>query len=616
MKERFRTLVLCYLYWLVLFLLQKPLFLLFQFAESAKCSWSEYMDVIRHGFVMDLSTAGYCTILPLVLLLLSCFLPHPNWMKRGINIWNYILIIILSLLFVSDLFLYKYWGFRIDTTPLFYLKTPKDAFASGTITEYVCSALVLAIYLYANWKGYQKVSSWFGEFTSKAYWSALPLLLLFGPLFLAIRGSVGVSTMNVGFVYFSNNTYLNHAAINPTWNFLDALFTDDDFATRYHDMEKEEAQQWVEMLNQPTEPSANPSTGETQPHTLLNQTRPNIILIIMEGIGSGVIETLGGTPGVTPNLNRYTQEGVLFNNCFASSFRTDRGLVAILSGYPAQPTSSLMKYPEKTQKTPIITQKLREVGYRTAFYYGGDDNFTNMHSFLVTAGYETIVNETDFKGAELSTKWGAYDHVLFNRVKEDLAKKDLAKGKEEPFFKTILTLNSHEPFDVPTRHFEDPYLNSVFYADSCIGDFIEHYRKTEAWDNSLILVLPDHAFRYPREMANANPYRYRIPLIWLGGAVEKQMVVSKTCSQVDLATTLLLQLGLNADDFHFSKDILSDNYPEYAFYSYIDGFGLIHKCDTALYDCGAKSISFSTNDTLIEQGKAYLQLLYDDISNK
>ncbi len=275
-----------------------------------------------------------------------------------------------------------------------------------------------------------------------------------------------------------------------------------------------------------------------------------------------------------------------------------------------------MKYPNKTQNTPIITQEFRNAGYQTAFYYGGDDNFTNLHSFLVTAGYQTIVNEHDFSGTDMSAKWGAYDHVLFQRVKEDLQKDHFQAS--QPFFKTILTLNSHEPFDVPSHTHEHPYLNSVYYADSCIGDFIEHYKKLEIWKNSVIILLPDHAYRYPENITNAEPYRYRIPLIWLGGAVDttQMKTYSKTCGQIDLASTLLNQLGLDIKPFVFSHDILNDSYPNYAYFSYNNGFGLITQQDTALYDCGGNHTIRATKEELVDYGKAYLQKLYDDLSNR
>ncbi|MBR0503397.1 MAG: sulfatase-like hydrolase/transferase [Paludibacteraceae bacterium] len=600
MKERLKFILFYFVFWLIIFVLQKPIFLIFQLSKD---SFADWIGTITHGFCMDLSMSGYCTLLPLVLTMVSCFLVNDRWIRKAIDIYTYLLIGFVSLLFVADLFLYRYWGFRIDNTPLFYLKTPKDAMASGSWYEYIAALILLAIFIFVLVKFYHFMRTKWHEYTSRSYLTLIPLTLIFGVMFILIRGGIGVSTMNAGYVYFSESTFLNHAAINPTWNFINSCTRSNNFDKQYRFLEEGEAVRLVNELN-----ATNATIEDTLTGRLLNTNRPNILLIIMEGIGSNMIETLGGKPGVAPNLCRYTQEGICFTNFFASSFRTDRGLVAILSGYPAQPTNSLMKFPNKTQNVPILTQDLRSNGYHTAFYYGGDDNFTNLHSYLVTAGYQTIVNEHDFTGKEMSTKWGAYDHVVLNRVKKDLHE------AEQPFFKTVLTLNSHEPFDVPSHVLEEPYPNSVHYTDSCIGDFIEDYKKQEIWKNSLIIILPDHAFRYPATLDNATPWRYRIPMIWLGGAIDSIQTITKTCGQVDIAATLLNQLKIPSERFTFSHDIMSPSHPEYAFYSFIDGFGLITQKDTSIYDCGANRTLRTTHEETIEQGKAYLQKLYDDLS--
>ncbi len=608
LKEKLVFILSYFAFWVITFVAQKPIFLLFQYSESAKEPFSELAATIPHGFTMDLSTAGYFTVLPLLLVLVACSLPKSQWVKRIVGAYTYVMFALLSVLFVADLFLYQYWGFRIDSTPLFYLKTPKDAMASATLGECVAALLLVAIYFYVCYKIYRFIFKKIELSDGQNFICAVPLLILGGLLFVAIRGGVSVSTMNVGYAYFSQSTFVNHAAVNPTWNFINSLTRESDFKSQYRFMDDERATRLVGQLNH-----SETASKHTQ---VVKDGRPNVVLIVMEGIGSNVVEALGGVPGVAPNLSKYAAEGLLFSNFFASSFRTDRGLVAILSGYPAQPTTSLMKYPSKTQNTPIITQNFRTAGYHTAFYYGGDDNFTNLHSFLVTAGYQTIVNEQDFGREDMSTKWGAYDHILFQRVKSDL-QTDLSQGRQ-PFFKTILTLNSHEPFDVPSHTHEHPYLNSVHYADSCIGDFIEHYKKLDVWKNSVIILLPDHAFRYPDNLSNAEPYRYRIPMIWLGGAVDTSQVktCTKTCGQIDLAATLLNQVGLDSRAFVFSRDILNDNYPNYAYFSYNNGFGIIQRQDTALYDCDGNRIIRTTKEETVDYGKAYLQKLYDDLSNR
>lgn len=621
MKERLFFIVLYFFYWVSLFIFQKPLFLLFQISQSSKESIGDLLKIIPQGLCMDISTSGYLTALPLLLTMTSCFTSSSSWLNKTTKYITYLFVVITSIIFTTDLFLYQNWGFRIDSSVLFYLQTPKDAMASVTWLQVALAVLTISVIILLSIKWYKIILGEDKKYAAKKipngcnFLSVLPLLLFAGLIFVGIRGGIGVSTMNTGRGYFSQSTFVNHATVNPIWNFIYSCTHTTKFEEKYRFMENSVACKLTAELNHT---SSTDSTSQ-----ILHNQRPNVFLLIMEGIGSNVIETLGGEKGVTPNLSRYTKEGLLFSNFFASAVRTDRGLTAILSSYPAQPTNSIMKYANKTQNIPIITQKFKEAGYETAFYYGGDDNFTNLHSYLITAGYQTIINDRNFPREELKTKWGAYDHVLLQKVKNDLQSKMKSTGLKadsshpKPLFYTILTLNSHEPFDVPTKKLEDPYLNSVFYADSCIGDFVEDIRRSELWDNSLIVILPDHAFRYPRSLSNVEPYRYRIPLIWLGGALKKQpATIKKTCGQIDLTATLLNQLNMDYSDFIFSHDILAKSYPEYAFFSYPDGFGLIHKSDTALFDCAGDKTIRTTNEKTTDMGKAYLQKLYDDLSKR
>lgn len=604
MKSRLKSLAFTYLFWLVLFILQKPIFLLFHWNSACRYSFTEWLRTIYHGFPMDLSMAGYFTLPILVLLLVSCFFSSDRIFGIIAKVLAIVFLSFGMLVLVSDLFLYKYWGFRLDATPLFYLSSPKEAAASGTAKEYLSALLLFSLFLGGSVWTYLKLHKRFFSFSGKAYVAFLPILLLGGVVFIAIRGGVGVSTMNAGRCYFSKEIFLNHAAINPTWNFISACFSSTRFDAQYRFMPDEEAHERVLPLL--------PVEGDSTTVRLLNVSRPNVIFLIMEGIGSNVIETLGGEKGVTPNLDRLMSEGILFTHYYANSFRTDRGLVSILSGYPAQPTSSVMKYPAKTQNMAKIPLSLKQAGYDLAFFYGGDDNFTNLHSYLVTSGFEKIITEKDFGHSEMSAKWGAYDHVVLNRLLQDVD-----ENPRRPFFKSILTLNSHEPFDVPMHKLAHPYLNSVAYTDSCIGAFVEQLRQRDVWNDLLLVIMPDHAFRYPEDMSSSCVERHEIPMLWLGGALKRQpMRVDTICSQMDLARTLLSQLDLPADDFIFSKDIFGQRTHKFAYYAFPDGFGLLDHSGVVIYDNAAGVTQRCDNDTLLPMGKAFLQSLYDDLAKR
>jgi phosphoglycerol transferase MdoB-like AlkP superfamily enzyme len=339
-------------------------------------------------------------------------------------------------------------------------------------------------------------------------------------------------------------------------------------------------------------------------------------LIQLESFSANAVEAVGGEAGVTPNLNRLSREGVLFTNVYANSFRTDRGLVSILNGYPAQPTTSIMKYPAKSQTLPSIARVLGEAGYRSDMLYGGDINFTNMQSYFFSSGYSAITADRDFPLSSRLSKWGANDDITLRWLYESIKE----RPANQPWMNTFLTLSSHEPFAVPYARLEDPYLNSVAFTDSCLGDFIDKVRLLPVWDNLLVVFVSDHGVRYPHNIQEHDPQRYHIPMLWVGGAVKEAMVIETLASQIDLSATLLNQLGLSSDDFVFSRDILDSTLPHYAFYTFHNGFGFIDENGKTVFDNEGDRVmleeSVGGSDSRLQKGKALLQTLYDDMGSR
>ena len=349
---------------------------------------------------------------------------------------------------------------------------------------------------------------------------------------------------------------------------------------------------------------------------LLTTDRPNILIIRMESFTANVIEAVGGEAGITPNLNRLSREGVTFTNMYANSFRTDRGIVAVLNGYLAQPTTSIMKYPAKSQTLPSIAKSLGEQGYTADMLYGGDINFTNMQSYFFSSGYSQITADRDFPLSSRLSKWGANDDITFTHLYESIKDRD----EKAPWLSTFLTLSSHEPFEVPYHHLEDPYLNSVAFTDSCIGSFVDKLKELPVWKNTLIVLVSDHGYRYPSSLTDYEPRRFHIPMIWLGGAVKEPAVIETYANQTDLAATLLSQLGLPHDQFIFSRDILAPGYPEYSFYTFTNGFGFIDSTGVSVYDNESNKPLIENppagSEERLNRGKVLLQTLYDDLGNR
>lgn len=632
MKNRIIELVKTYLLFLCIFALQKPLFMLFYHTLYQGVPCADWWRVIWHGLVLDTSVAAYFTVVPGLLAVVSA------WSRTGILHWiyrgYYILVsLLIAFIFVVDLSLYDYWGFRLDATPIFYfLSSPQDAVAS--VSGWFIALGLVAVIVYA--------ALLYGLFhamlLNKCVWNmpatrfpllvSFALLVLTGLLFIPIRGGFSVASMNTGHVYFSTDQRLNHAAINPAFSLMESLSKQKNFAEQYRFMPADEAARQMSRL---IDPAVRDPKIVAPADTLWNLSaapRPDILIIVLESFSAHLMGSLGGEP-VAVNLDSLAAEGVLFTNFYANGTRTDKGLVAILSGYPAQPTTSIMKYPRKSQSLPGLARSLGQAGYEAHYYYGGDVNFTNMQSYLRASGFSTIVSDVDFPLTQQLSKWGVHDHLVFRRLLDDLTAE--AEGESAPAataeaqtpgraprLRVLQTSSSHEPFDVPYHRFDNPRVNAFAYTDSCVGDFIRRFRCLPQWHNTLVVLVPDHQGAYPN-LGNLNVERYRVPLILTGGVIRTPRRVDIYGTQQDLAATLLSQLGLPHDEFTFSKDLMNPEAPHFAFFTCPDAFGFVTPSNRLIYDCQSARVAVDEGAAPGENllpGQAYLQSLYDDLAGR
>ena len=438
--------------------------------------------------------------------------------------------------------------------------------------------------------------------------STAVMLLTGGLLFLAIRGGLDTAPANVSKVYFSDNMFLNQAATNPIFSFLSSSARSELKDSDYRYFSDEECEAIFSAV------SGN--TATTSSEKLLRTERPNVVLIMLESLGRTVMDEVVDGRAVAPNLQRIKQEGIWFENMYANSYRTDRGTVAVMSGYAAHPVVSVMKYPQKAHTLPAIARSLQNEGYATSFMYGGDANFTNTISYLYGTGVERITDKAQLSFDAPTNKWGYADDVVCPYFAEEVL--SLSK-QEKPFFATLLTLSSHEPFDVPYSAFEDKILNSVAFTDEAVGKMIDRWRTSDAWDDMLVILIADHGMPYPSTLTTGAEERQRIPMIWTGGALEQSGTeVTTYCSQADLAATLLAQLGIAHEDFIFSHDIFDPNQPHYAFWTWNNAFGLKDNEGKIIYNLtGEKTIQSEGDAPAYEQtGKAIVQTIHQDIRKR
>ena len=603
MRQRALYLFKVYVATLFFFVAAKVGFMLYQHGGH-NFTFTDMLQVIGHGLSLDLSTSLYIIAVPFLLVAASLWLRIPKWCFR---IYYAFAAVLLSLAFVADTSLYEFWQFKLDASCLSYLETPTEAMASVSTGYILLRLLCLLILIGGIYWVYEKLTPSFLRLTStvQKLVSSFIALLLIPLIIIGIRGGLDESTTNIGQVYYSQNQFLNHSAVNPVFSFFASFEKTATNNVTYHFMEDKACEQIVSELY---------NTKSIGIDTLLTTQQPNIIVILLESCG-GQFTEISGRTDITPNLNRLAHEGIYFTNCYANSWRTDRGTLCTWSGYPSFPTMSVMKMPSKSRSLPNIARTLQqERGYSTHYLYGGDINFTNMRSYLVSGGFSDLTWKDDYtKEEQTSAKWGVRDDITFQTLTE------LTQTMRQPFLIGYSTLSSHVPWDVPIHHFDDEVLNAFYYLDQCIGDFIQQLRQSDLWDNTLVIMLPDHGIVYA-DLDESNPLLNHIPMLWVGGAVKQPRRIEQVCNQTDLPATLLGQLGISHEEYTFSRDVLSVTYKNpFAIHTYDDGYTIIDSASFVNYDFISNRVVSNygkDRDKLILRAKAILQAASKDLNKR
>lgn len=601
-----------FIFWMIFFWLAKVFFLIANFGQSSQLSTSEILGIFGYGLKMDISTACYLLIIPGLLLSLRIFLSS-RFINQLFWIYTLVFLIVAASLVVLDLGLYPHWGTRVNITAFNYIDDPVAMRASVSITDVLLGLLfagcLISGFVFLYRRIFHNGVAVNGKV--KGYFPILQLFLV-ATLIIPIRGGLDTSPLNLSSVAFSPKLFVNQAASNFLWNFAKSVEKRKRYSNPCEYMPKDESELlFKEFMKSDT------VISRPQLIRFSSNKQPNVILIILEGFSNKVIAQLGGMHGIAPNLDSLCAKSTVFTNFYASGNRSDRGISAVLGGYPSLLSTSIMVYPEKSRSLTLLPEYFNRKNYHTSFYYGGDINFYNLKTFVLQSNCGKITTKSDFPShLGRMTKWGVPDGYVFDRALEDL------KSEKEPFMKTIYTVSSHPPYDVPYskikgNSLQEKYLNSVAYTDSCLGNFIDEFRKSPLWENTLFIVTADHGHMEPGPTDIIDPASYRIPLIWSGGVVDSLQRIETITQQVDFGTSLIHQLGWEADSSRFAKDFFTSHL--YAFYMLDSGWGYITEKGNYYFDQNNRDFTRKpeevTSDDLLFP-KAYMQVLHEDFINR
>ena len=311
-----------------------------------------------------------------------------------------------------------------------------------------------------------------------------------------------------------------------------------------------------------------------------------------------------------------TKEGLLFTSVYSSGFRTDQALVSALSGFPAQPNKSIIRFPAKAIQLPSIASSLKPLGYNSTFYYGGEIGFANMNTYLVNSGYDQTISIDDFGSDKMNSKWGAHDEYVLDKLLQDL------RNQPSPFFVTLLTLSTHEPFEVPVatpfdqgKNESEKFRKSAWYTDQCLDVFFREARKQPWYQQTVFVLMADHGHRLPLNRDYFDPLSRRIPLLITGGALKKEFrgrQVDVLANQHDLPSTLLQNMGVKDEAFTWSVNILAQERKNYAYLSQDMAISFLTPSAHCLLPLQPGIPALGDNTESFNDSKAFLQRLYGD----
>ncbi|MBR6962087.1 MAG: sulfatase-like hydrolase/transferase [Prevotella sp.] len=609
MKIRFRYFLLTYVLFVVIFVFEKPLFMLRHLSQFKASSFSEWMSVIWNGLSLDLTAAAWLTVIPGLLLTCTIWSRKKLW-RRLAKIYFLLASLLMAGVFVADMAVYPNTGSKLTANSLGALLTQPSAVFGNSVWSVLGGFLAVLIFamlffvvFYLCLLGSEKLERKLLPLNPLLF--TLLFLLLEVVLLVPVFKGMGANGMDVSKAYFSANKRLNLAAVNPlyssmaTWQGKGIALPEIKFPiARKSGEKKEESGEKREGADALFDPAVNGEQAKPS-RAILNTPKPNVLVVVLKNMPASLVGAMGGDKNVTVCLNELVPQGLLFNHIYATSTNAADGLRALLNG----------EVSASQQPSPSLVNTLRNEGYLAAYYSGLDIDGTNLRSQLKTAGFQGFVSQTDFSVADRQNSWGVHDFPVFNALLAELRNEKTQK----PWIRMVQTASAQPPYTVPYHRVKDQLENNAFaYSDACLGHFISELKKLPQWEKTLVVVTSDCVGSYPQQN-ELSTGRFHIPMLLLGGALKETGVVDTYGSQADLAATLLAQLGLSHKAFTYSKDLLSNAAPHFAYFSTPNGYGMLsadnqlvidQKADKTVVDEGKEK---GQNEDLLKAFREYLE---------
>jgi len=558
----------------------------FYYYDKLQVSQTPFKDIALayyHAISLDIATASIFVVIPWLLLSVN-ILFRSKIIKFIMFLYTTILIFLSTIIYIIELGIYNEWEEKPTFKIFNYLKHPDEAIASNPV---VLTLLLTFILVSVLWLFYKLIRKLYASYDLQATRSVgITLFFLFVMpiiIFLGARGGWAEIPISQSSVYFSKHKVYNDLAISTVYNFVHSITENQSIINGKNVYKIELAQDKKDAILKELMATDSNCSRES----ILTTTRPNVVLLFWESL-SGDFITDAKYQAVIPNIMAMSHDGILFTHAYSSATLSHEGLPSILSGWPAIAGTYVTNLPAKFYKMPFLTKTLKANGYYTSFMFGGQLCYGNLTSYMYGNAFDTIEEGKDMKmSSDKKGVLGYHDEYMLEHLKEKTS------TLPKPFFSSMFTLSSHSPYDQPMDDVIDwggsdkGYLNSIYYTDRSIGEFIKEAKKEPWYKNTLFIIVADHSHHTPKGWSRADKNWHHIPILFYGNVIKKEYRgknIDKIVSQRDIAATLLSQLTINHKVFEWSRDVFCKNYKENAYIMSGGGFGLITKDGSATYN--------------------------------
>lgn len=290
------------------------------------------------------------------------------------------------------------------------------------------------------------------------------------------------------------------------------------------------------------------------PFFRLQKDKPNIVIIIVEGLGREFSGENSIVPSATPFLDSLSEHSLVWTNCMSTSQRTICALPSILGALPFG-KSGFMNYKEGAPDFYSLLSISHNNGYFNSFFYGGWLCFDDMCHFLHLNNIDNYLDMSQYDSVTQRNNWGLYDDYVFQE-----AIKSINFIKEQPRIDIYLTLTTHDPFEYPKEEYfckrYDEFLQkasfnlepklrreyaSYIYLDESLRKLINLYKKKPSFDNTIFLITGDHDFCTWRSPLICH----NVPLIIWSPMLIRNKKMKALVSHRDITPSLLALLKNN-----------------------------------------------------------------------